>query len=59
MVILNIPMPQNCGECRLMVGGWCYALQADSHLNRYRASLKKRPEWCPIKEEDDEHHGRV
>lgn len=51
MICLDIPMPDNCGQCRLMADGWCRALQGDSHLNRYAADMDKRPDWCPLKEQ--------
>lgn len=52
MIQIDIPMPKHCGECRLMVNGVCYALQADSHTNRFPADLSKRPEWCPLKDRE-------
>ena len=62
MICLDIPMPDNCGECRLMAGGWCRPLQGDSHLNRYAADMEKRPGWCPLEDadgKDGEAHEKI
>lgn len=53
MILIDIPMPENCGDCRLMASGRCVPMQADSHTNRFRPDTGKRPEWCPLKEGDD------
>ena len=47
VTILGMSMPANCSECRLMVGGWCYAVGLDQ---REPIDLEKRPGWCPLVE---------
>lgn len=56
VVILGMEMPENCGECRLMVDYWCYAKQANGQPGP--TFMEKRPDWCPLRPLP-EKHGRL
>ena len=45
ILIKDMQMPETCAHCRLMVDGWCYAMQAESH---YGIRTDGKPEWCPL-----------
>lgn len=50
MLLIDIPLPTSCADCRLHYLYYCIPAQGDSHLNRYGLDMQKRPGWCPIKE---------
>ena len=51
-VLIDMKMPQNCGECRLMVNAWCYAL-ADDDERGIGIRYDRRPDFCPLTELSD------
>ena len=62
MIMIDINMPDNCDECRFNTEyGFCKAMPDNFCGN---TDDRKRPEWCPLKEQDavkpvlDEQTGR-
>lgn len=49
VAIKDMQMPDNCGECKLMVDRWCYALDADDQ-GGCAVRYDHRPDWCPLVE---------
>ena len=49
MILIDIPMPDRCGECKLMRCSKCIPMDSRNILD-YQAS-KTKPKWCPLKEE--------
>lgn len=47
MVLIDMEMPQNCEECRLMVGNWCYGLTDDDERG-IGIRFDRRPDFCPL-----------
>ena len=50
MLIVDMPMPMNCGECRFRADGWCYGI-AEFEIQPTALNFDARPSWCPIKGE--------
>jgi hypothetical protein len=49
MIQIDMPMPDNCDECRFNTEyGFCKAMPDNFCGN---TDDKKRPEWCPMKEQ--------
>lgn len=48
MILLDIPMPENCGDCVLRFADICWPVMGGSHTNRLEG-FSGRPAWCPIK----------
>ena len=48
VLLKGMELPNNCGECRLMEGDRCYAMDLFHQIGPTR--VKKRPEWCPLDE---------
>lgn len=48
-VLIDMPMPENCSDCRLMVDGWCYCIKAEDWQSR-KVEFEDRPDWCPLRE---------
>ena len=49
MICLDIPMPQNCGDCpcaRIFDG--CKCMVVNRSFDKY--PLENRQDWCPITE---------
>ena len=44
----GMEMPEKCGDCRMMVDGWCYAI-GDGYGVR-QDSMVRKPSWCPLEE---------
>ena len=52
MIWIDMPMPEKCSECRFETEcGYCKAMPDNFCGN---TDDRKRPEWCPLKEQDDE-----
>ena len=51
ILIRDMKMPENCGECRFMVDGWCYAMSNDYGVRQ--DSMIRKPDWCPLEEVPD------
>lgn len=50
MIMIDIDMPDNCDECRFITEyGFCKAMP-DNFCGS--TDDKKRPEWCPLKEQE-------
>lgn len=52
MLIINIPMPHDCQECRFMRCGLCIP-QYSKNISEY-AKSRTKPNHCPIIKEIDE-----
>ena len=50
MLMVDMPMPMNCGECRFRADGWCYGI-AEFENQPTALNFDARPSWCPIKGE--------
>ena len=48
ILIRDMKMPENCGECRFMVDGWCYGMNED--YGGRQDSMIRKPDWCPLEE---------
>ena len=48
VVVIEMPMPENCGSCRLFCDGWCYGIDGDEQERINPCGDK--PTWCPLKE---------
>lgn len=48
-ILIDMPMPHDCGECVFMVDGWCYCIKAEDWQSR-KVEFEDRPEWCPMRE---------
>lgn len=46
--ILIIDTPKDCGDCQLMVDGWCYGIPSREEVQG-KIKYLKRPSWCPLK----------
>ena len=46
-VLIDMEMPQNCGECRLRVVNWCFALPDDDESG-IGITFDRRPDFCPL-----------
>ena len=46
-ILIEMPMPDNCSDCRLMVDGWCYGMPVEDVSD---IDIEKRPDWCPLRE---------
>lgn len=46
IAIEGMTMPVTCQFCRLMVDGWCYAV--DTEVLQPDIEGGKRPSWCPL-----------
>lgn len=53
IIVTGMEMPDNCGECRLMVDYWCYAKQVNGQPGP--TFMEKRPDWCPLRPLPDVH----
>ena len=52
MIQIDMPMPDNCDECRFNTEyGFCKAMPDNFCGN---TDDSKRPEWCPMKEPETE-----
>lgn len=50
MIMIDIDIPDNCDECRFNTEyGFCKAMPDNFCGN---TDNRKRPEWCPLKEQD-------
>ena len=50
MIMIDIDMPDNCDECRFNTEcGFCKAMPDNFCGN---TDSRKRPEWCPLKEQE-------
>ena len=49
MVIVDMKMPDRCGDCMAMRCSKCI-LSDSKNVMEYQAN-KTRPEWCPVKGE--------
>lgn len=50
MIQIDMPMPDNCDECRFNSEyGYCKAMPDNFCGN---TDDRKRPEWCPLKEQE-------
>lgn len=54
MIQIDMPMPNNCVECRFNVSefGYCNAMPVNfcGHVNDFEED--GRPEWCPLKAQE-------
>ena len=54
MIQIDMPMPDNCVECRFNVSefGYCNAMPVNfcGHVNDFEED--GRPEWCPLKAQE-------
>ena len=48
-ILIDMPMPHDCGECVFMVDGWCYCIKAEDWQSR-EIEFEDRPGWCPLRE---------
>lgn len=48
-VLIDMDMPSNCLQCRLMWDGWCYALP-ETAVQSEAIHETDRPDWCPLVE---------
>lgn len=56
VILMGMEMPENCGECRLMVDYWCYAKLANGQPGP--TFMECRPDWCPLRPLP-KNHGRL
>lgn len=46
VMINDMELPRNCGECRFYDGDWCYAVQIE--WQNPTIDPAKTSEWCPL-----------
>ena len=57
MIYIDMQMPKKCGECpcfHFENPMYCQAVKADKKKKIVAPYGATRPEWCPLKEQDDE-----
>ena len=57
ILINGMEMPENCGECRFMVDGWCYGMNENYGVRQ--DSMIRKPDWCPLEESPETHDKRT
>lgn len=50
MIVMNVKMPQSCGDCLFRFADVCMPVMGGSHTNRL-SDFSNRPKWCPIVDE--------